>query len=66
MPDGALPVHEDAVTSLPTSSKLSDAQDALMALGYTRAEAQAVLRTIDTDALALDDIIRLALKKIMK
>ena len=66
MPDGALPVHEDAVTSLPSSSKLSDAQDALMALGYTRGEAQAVLRTIDTDALALDDIIRLALKKIMK
>lgn len=48
------------------SSKLSDAMDALMALGYSRSEAQGVLRTIDTDALELDDIIRLALKKIMK
>jgi Holliday junction DNA helicase RuvA len=48
------------------SSKLSDAMDALMALGYTRNEAQSVLRSIDTDTLELDDIIRLALKKIMK
>ena len=48
------------------SSKLSDAMDALMALGYSRSEAQGVLRTIDTNALELDDIIRLALKKIMK
>ena len=49
-----------------TSSKLSDAQDALMALGYSRNEAASVLRTIDAEQLELDDIIRLALKKIMK
>lgn len=48
------------------SSKLSDAQDALMALGYSRNEAASVLRTIDAEQLELDDIIRLALKKIMK
>jgi Holliday junction DNA helicase RuvA len=66
MPEGAQPTFEDTASAIPTSSKLSDAQDALMALGYTRGEAQAVLRTIDTDALELDDIIRLALKKIMK
>ncbi len=48
------------------TNKLSDAQEALMALGYTRADANAVLRTIDTASLELDDIIRLALKKIMK
>lgn len=48
------------------SSKLSDATDALMALGYSRNEAQGVLRSIDTEKLELDDIIRLALKKIMK
>ena len=30
-------------------SKLSDAQDALMALGYSRNEAQSVLKSIDTD-----------------
>lgn len=66
MPEGAQPTFEDTASAIPTSSKLSDAQDALMALGYTRGEAQTVLRTIDTDALELDDIIRLALKKIMK
>lgn len=57
------------VESAPTesaSSKRSDALDALMALGYSRNEATAVLKTIDIDALELDDIIRLALKKIMK
>ncbi|MBR2354500.1 MAG: Holliday junction branch migration protein RuvA [Clostridia bacterium] len=48
------------------SSKLNDAADALMALGYTRNEAHSVLRAIDTEKLELDDIIRLALKKIMK
>ncbi len=47
-------------------SKLSDAQEALMALGYSRNEAYSVLKTLDTANLELDDIIRLALKKIMK
>ncbi len=63
----------DAPTAISTSdvplaksSKLSDAMDALMALGYSRSEAQGVLRSIDTENLELDDIIRLALKKIMK
>lgn len=54
------------IQGAPASDKLSDAQDALMALGYSRSEAHAVLRTIDTASLELDDIIRLALKKIMK
>ena len=54
------------VSDIPATSKMTDAQDALMALGYTRNEASAVLRTIETTALELDDIIRLALKKIMK
>ena len=48
------------------SGKLKDAQDALTVLGYSRSEAAKVLSTIDTSALALDDIIRLALKKLMK
>ena len=59
---------EDApiLTAETASGKLSDAQDALMALGYTRNEAAAVLRTIDAEHMELDDIIRLALKKIIK
>ena len=48
------------------TSKLSDAQDALVVLGYSRNEALKALQTIDTNALDLDDIIRLALKKLMK
>ena len=48
------------------SGKLKDAQDALTVLGYSRSEAAKVLSTIDTSALALDDIIRFALKKLMK
>ena len=48
------------------SDKVADARDALIALGYSKNEAMAVLRTIDTANNDLDDIIRLALKKIMK
>ena len=47
------------------TSKLSDAQDALTVLGYSRSEAARALASIDT-SLELDDIIRLALKKLMK
>lgn len=54
------------VTTETASNKLSDAQDALMALGYSRNEAASVLRTIDVAQMELDEIIRLALKKIMK
>ncbi len=62
----ALSVGDLSPTPIPKNSKLSDAMDALMALGYSKNEAQAVLRTIDTEALELDDIIRLSLKKIMR
>jgi Holliday junction DNA helicase RuvA len=54
------------IDNTPKSNKLSDAQDALTVLGYSRNEALSVLKTIDTTSLELDDIIRLALKKLMK
>ncbi len=47
-------------------NRLSEAQDALVVLGYSRNEAVSVLKTIDTSGLELEDIIRLALKKLMK
>ncbi len=51
---------------MPTNSgKLSEAQDALMVLGYSRAEAQNVLKNIDTQALGLEEIIKKALKMLM-
>lgn len=52
--------------SLPASGKLSEAQDALMVLGYTRAEAQGALKSIDTASKDLETIIKLALKQLMK
>ena len=48
------------------SSKRKDAEDALTVLGYSRSEAASALRGIDVDGLELDDIIRLALKKLMR
>ena len=54
-----------AFTEAP-KNRLSEAQDALVVLGYSRSEAIAVLKTIDTGNLELEEIIRLALKKLMK
>lgn len=48
------------------SNKLSDAQDALTVLGYSRNEAINALKGIDIEKLEVDDIIRLALKKLMR
>ena len=48
------------------SGKRKDAEDALAVLGYSRAEANAALRSIDTESLELDEIIRLALKKLIR
>ncbi len=61
-------LSDEPAISLNTSktSKLSDAQDALAVLGYSKNEALSALRDIDTDALELDEIIKLALKKLMK
>lgn len=52
--------------SAPSRGKISEAQDALIVLGYTRSEAQNALKTIDTASLSLEEIIREALKKLMK
>jgi Holliday junction DNA helicase RuvA len=46
-------------------NKISEAQDALTVLGYNRAQVMSVLSTIDTAALSLEDIIKVALKKLM-
>ena len=46
--------------------KLSEATDALVVLGYSRAEAASVLKDIPTDRLELEEIIRLSLKKLVK
>lgn len=48
------------------SGKLAEAQDALLVLGYSRSEALNVLKSIDTQALELEEIIKKALKLLMK
>ena len=56
----------DSSASVSTSSgKLSEAQDALMVLGYSRAEALNALKKIDTQNLGLEEIIKKALKFLM-
>ena len=54
-----------AAAGLPHSKK-SEATAALAVLGYGSAEIAAALKDIDMDALSLEDVIRQALKKMMK
>ncbi len=55
-----------ATGSAPAGGKMSEAQEALMVLGYSRAEVLNVLHTMDTSAMEVEDIIRQALKKLMR
>ena len=64
--DSGSAIDEELVSAVGSSSKRRDAEDALSVLGYSRSEAANALRGIDTEALELDDIIRLALKKLMR
>lgn len=65
-------IHDGSAASdskTPVSSgergKLTDAQDTLIVLGYTRSEAINVLRGADTSR-SVEEIIKLALTKLMK
>ncbi len=58
--------HSADAPDAPPRGKLSEAQDALLVLGFTRAEAQNALKTIDVSKLSVEDIIKEALKKLMK
>ena len=49
----------------PARGKLSEALDALLVLGYQRAEATNVLKSMPTEQMSLEEIIRQALKKLM-
>ncbi len=61
----SLQMHEHAPTSIADQSVQKDALDALMSLGYTRSEAQGVLKQIDMDQMTVEDIIKASLKKLM-
>ena len=65
---GALTGGAETLTSPVGSNgrgKLNEAIDALLVLGYSRAEAQSVLKDIDS-TMDLEEMIRTALKKLMK
>ena len=68
----AFPVMESAddtpaaaAPSAAGTSKMSDAQAALLSLGYSRQEIAAALSKVDTSA-SLEDIIRLALNVLLR
>jgi len=63
--DSPLKVSTQAATPTGTS-KLSDAQSALLVLGYTKSEIVAALRGVDISNKETDDIIRLALKNLSR
>ena len=67
---GAIPeVGETPSAASPSAQnrgKLSEAIDALVVLGYSRAEAMNALKDVDTATLELEEIIRVSLKKLMK
>ena len=65
--DSAAQARIESVAPVKTNSgKLSEAQDALMVLGYSRSEALNVLKNIDTQSLSLEDIIKKALNLLMR
>ncbi len=49
-----------------SGGKLNDAVSALMVLGYAQAEINAALKGIDVDSLGLEDVIKQALRAMMK
>ena len=61
----AIPSGKGGV-SMAAAGKKSEATAALAVLGYGSAEIAAALKDIDMDALSLEDVIRQALKKMMK
>ena len=62
----ALLDHTADAPTAPATGKLSEAQDALLVLGYTRGEAQNALKGLDVTTLSVEDIIKEALKRLMK
>ena len=56
----------NGASAVPGTSKLSDAASALAVLGYSNAEITVVLKDIEVESTPLEEIIRQALKKMMK
>ena len=65
---GSAPAMEfsSVVTSIGTNSRAKEASEALAVLGYSSQEIAAVLKGIDLEGLPLEEIIRQALKKMVR
>lgn len=63
MPSGGEGLSDAAVTTAAKGNKLTEARTALVALGFSRAEAEGFLRSVDCTKLSVEEIIREALKK---
>ncbi|MBQ8342417.1 MAG: Holliday junction branch migration protein RuvA [Clostridia bacterium] len=64
--DGGMSIAMGAPVAGGSTGKMNEAQEALLVLGYNRSEVLGVLHTIDTSAMEVEDIIRAALKKLMR
>ena len=64
--DGMIPLSSAPAATPLGGTKLHEATDALLVLGYSKAEALAALKDIDVSSMELEEIIRLSLKKLMK
>ena len=62
---GEMPASIAAVASPVKNNTLAEATDALMVLGYSRAEAMAAMKDMDISKMELEEIIRLSLKRLM-
>ena len=64
----SISASDKADTSAPAAknSILTEAQDALSVLGYSRAEAVSSLRAVYSDGIGLEELIKKALKELMK
>ncbi len=59
-------IAESAAPSSGDSSELSDAIEALTAIGYTRSEIMTALRGVNTSGMSLEEIFKTATKRLMK
>lgn len=69
LPQGDMLGASGGTSAIGTGSgngRLAEAQDALMVLGYSRAEASSALKNIDITGLDLEGIIKAALKNLMR
>lgn len=50
----------------PSGGQIGEALDALLVLGYTRSEAEGALRSLESSAMTLEEMITASLKKLMR